>query len=82
MSAMFTWAMKEGLALNDPVVNTNKRDEKPRDRVLTDDELGLIWRNLPNGHFGTIVKLSFSPASARTRLPRSAGRKSTLRLMS
>jgi integrase len=57
MSAMFTWAMKEGLALNNPVVNTNKRDEKPRDRVLTDDELGLILRNLPNGHFGTIVKL-------------------------
>ena len=33
LSAVFAWAMREGLALSNPVVNTNKRDEHPRDRV-------------------------------------------------
>jgi len=30
MSAMFVWAMREGLVLANPVVNTNKRQEQPR----------------------------------------------------
>ena len=46
MSAMFTWAMKEGLALSNPVANTNKRPEKTRDRVLTGAELRAIWNAL------------------------------------
>ena len=42
LSAVFCWAMREGLALSNPVVNTNKRDEHPRDRVLSNDEIGRI----------------------------------------
>jgi integrase len=57
MSAMFTWAMREGLALANPVANTNKRDEVPRERVLRDSELGAIWHALGDGQYGTIVKL-------------------------
>jgi integrase len=57
MSAMFTWAMREGLILANPIIATNKRAEKPRDRVLTDTELGLVWRSLGSGDYGTIVKL-------------------------
>ena len=34
MSAMFTWGMKEGLVRANPVMFTNKRQEKSRDRVL------------------------------------------------
>jgi hypothetical protein len=46
MSAMFSWAMKEGEALNNPVINTNKRDKRPRERVLGEAELWRVWRAL------------------------------------
>jgi integrase len=46
LSALFSWAIGEGLLDSNPVVGTNKAiDETPRDRVLTDDELSLIWRH-------------------------------------
>jgi integrase len=57
MSAMFTWGMKEGLVLANPVMFTNKRQERPRERVLTDSELRLIWRALGDSQYDTIVKL-------------------------
>jgi integrase len=57
MSAMYTWALKEGIAAGNPVVNTYKREERPRDRVLSNKELALIWQALPPGNYGDIVKL-------------------------
>jgi integrase len=57
MSAMYTWGMREGLVLANPVANTNKRDETPRERVLRDDELRTVWRALGDNQYGTIVKL-------------------------
>src|SRR5262249_16146412 len=51
VSAMFTWGMKEGLVLANPIIATNKRAEKPRDRVLTGTELGLVWRSLGAGDY-------------------------------
>ena len=57
MSAMFTWAMREGLALANPVANTNKRAESPRERVLKDGELRAVWQALGDNQYGAIVKL-------------------------
>lgn len=57
MSAMWSWAMKEGLALANPVINTNKREEKPRERVLNNAELALVWRALGADQYDTIIKL-------------------------
>jgi integrase len=57
MSAMYTWALKEGIVAGNPVGNTYKRQERPRDRVLSDEELALIWKALPEGNYGDIVKL-------------------------
>jgi integrase len=57
MSAMFAWGMREGLVLANPVANTNKREEKPRERVLVDSELRAIWQAVGDGQYGTIVKL-------------------------
>jgi integrase len=56
LSAMFAWAMKEGVADNNPVIGTNKRPEQPRERVLSDNEIQLIWHALPRrawlyGHY-------------------------------
>lgn len=58
LSAMFTWAMGEGLAESNPVVGTNKpADEKARDRVLNDTELRTVWRACRNDTYGRIVRL-------------------------
>ena len=57
LSACFAWAMREGLALSNPVMNTNKRDEHPRDRVLSNDEIGRIWSGAGDDAFGAVIKL-------------------------
>jgi integrase len=58
LSALCTWAMREGLTDANPVVGTNKPAEsKPRERVLTDGELVLIWKATPANEYGRIVKL-------------------------
>jgi integrase len=57
LSAMFTWAVREGLAVSNPVANTNRREERRRDRVLSADELYKIWQALRDDDFGTIIKL-------------------------
>jgi integrase len=59
LSALFTWAMKEGLCETNPVIATNDPDEGilPRDRVLTDQELAAVWRACEDDTFGRIVRL-------------------------
>jgi integrase len=57
LSAMFVWAMGEGLAAVNPVINTNRREEKTRDRVLSNDELRTIWQALEDDDYSVIVKL-------------------------
>jgi integrase len=59
LSALFTWAMKEGLCEANPVIATNDPAEGilPRDRVLSDGELAVIWKACADDDFGRIVKL-------------------------
>jgi integrase len=57
LSAMFVWAMGEGLATSNPVANTNRREEKTRDRVLSDTELRTVWQALEDDDYSTIVKI-------------------------
>ncbi len=58
LSGFFGWAIGEGLATENPVVGTNRPvDAVSRDRVLADEEVRIIWRALPGGAFGSIVKL-------------------------
>jgi integrase len=57
LSAMFAWAMGEGMATFNPVVSTNKREEKSRDRVLSDAELATVWHTLSDNNFGAIIKI-------------------------
>jgi integrase len=46
LSAMFAWGMREGRVASNPAASVHKRQERPRDRVLSDGELGLIWRQI------------------------------------
>jgi integrase len=57
LSALFAWALKEGLVDSNPTVATNSFAEQPRDRVLTGGELRAIWNALPQSHYGAILKL-------------------------
>jgi integrase len=59
LSAMFNWAIREGIVGSNPAANTNKarQQEKSRDRVLSDDELRLILSCAGGGEYGTIIHL-------------------------
>ncbi len=50
--------MRQGLADANPVIGTGRAvADSSRDRVLTDDELRLIWNALPQNDYGNIVRL-------------------------
>ena len=58
LSAFFSWAMSEGIGLEtNPVINTKKSEEKPRERVLKDHELHAIWKHAGADHYGSVIKL-------------------------
>ena len=57
VSTFFTWAMQRGLAESNPVIGTEKNEEKSRDRVLTPAELRLIWNALDDNEYGACIKL-------------------------
>jgi integrase len=59
LSDFFGWAISEDIAgvESNPVINTKKFDEAPRDRVLKDFELQAIWQCAGDDHYGSIIKL-------------------------
>jgi integrase len=58
LSALFNWALGEGLCETNPVTGTNTSGEgRARDRVLSDDELVKIWNALPDNDYKPIVRL-------------------------
>jgi integrase len=69
LSAMYAWAIREGLSDANPVIGTNKAAEgKSRDRVLTAPELTAIWNALPEGNYGHIVKLLILTGTRREEI--------------
>jgi integrase len=58
LSAFFSWAAREGYVESNPVAFTNKAVENgSRERVLTDEEITLIWRSVGDSQYGAIIKL-------------------------
>jgi integrase len=59
LCAFFGWAIREGIKLPEGNVAsyTNKRDEKSRERVLTDAELKRIWKSCLDDDYGAVLKL-------------------------
>lgn len=58
ISAAFNWAIEQGLVDDNPVVGTGKiAKEVSRDRVLSDSELAMVWRQAGLGDYGRIIKL-------------------------
>jgi integrase len=58
LSVFFSWAIQHGRADANPVVNTAKNEEQSRDRVLTPNELRLIWNGLgDDNQYAAIIRL-------------------------
>jgi integrase len=72
LSALFSWAMREGLAETNPVIGTNNPGigTRPRDRVLDDHELRIIWQvcDKVDDDFCRILKLALLTACRRNEL--------------
>ena len=58
LSAMFRWAIGEGLCDHNPVTGTNRQEENGhRERSLGDDEVATVWLAAPENDYGNIVRL-------------------------
>jgi integrase len=68
LSALWTYAIAEGLAENNPVTGTRKAEERSRDRVLTQAEIRTLWHGLPPGRYGDIVRLLLLTAQRRSEI--------------
>src|SRR5262249_19921941 len=58
LSAMFRWAIGEGLCDHNPVTGTNRQEENGhRERSLSDHEIAKVWLAAPQNDYGSIVRL-------------------------
>lgn len=59
LCAFYRWAMAEGLVDHNPTIGTNDPEVGvlPRERVLSDSEIRVLWGALENDDFGRIVKV-------------------------
>jgi integrase len=68
LSACFTWGMREGLASHNPVLNSNKRGESARDRVLSNDEIRRIWNAAGDDAYGVVIRLLILTGQRRSEI--------------
>jgi integrase len=69
LSAFFNWCVSEGLLENNPVQGTAKANENgSRERVLTQEELRKLWRNLGDDRFADIVRLLLLTGQRRNEI--------------
>jgi integrase len=69
LSAFCTWAAREGYLETNPALYTNKAVEsRPRDRVLANAELALIWNALGDDRYGAIIKLLILTGARREEI--------------
>jgi integrase len=57
LTALWAWAIRQGLPVTNVASNTEKRKETSRDRVLSESELAAIWKACGNEDFGRIIRL-------------------------
>jgi integrase len=70
LSAMFTWAMENGLAETNPTIGSAKPKAPPsRERVLSDQELVAIWKATDEEtDFNRIVRLLITTGQRRSEV--------------
>jgi integrase len=68
-SDLFSWGMKQGLVENNPVIGTERpKAAPPRERVLSEEELALVWKAAGDDEFGWITKLLITTAARRSEV--------------
>lgn len=66
LSAFFVWAMAMGIVETNPVIGSPRPVEsKPRERILSDNELAAIWRACADDDYGRIIRLLMLTACRR-----------------
>ena len=71
LSAMFRWAIGEGLCENNPVTGTNRQEENGhRERSLSDSEVAKVWLAAPGNDYGNIIKLLLLTGCRRDEIGR------------
>ena len=69
LSAFYTWAIQEGLVDINPVTGTGKATENgSRERVLSPEEIKVLWRGLGDDFFSDIVRLLLLTGQRRTEI--------------
>jgi integrase len=71
LSSFFAWSMRQGIGVKaNPTIGTDNPvyGKAPRDRVLNDDEIRIIWRNCADDDFGRIVRLLLLTACRRDEI--------------
>jgi integrase len=67
LSALYAWAIRQGLAELNPVRDTGQAPERSRERVLSVEELRTIWTATAGGSdFDVIVRLLLLTGTRRT----------------
>jgi integrase len=66
LSGLFTWAMREGIVDENPVINAGHPEKpKSRERVLSTAELVEVWNATEGDDYGKIVRLLILTAQRR-----------------
>jgi integrase len=69
LGSFFTWTTKMGLIDSNPTVGAHApAASKPRERVLTDQELAAVWRECGDDDHGRIVRLLILTACRRAEI--------------
>jgi integrase len=70
LSAFFVWSIREGITDQNPVSGTNDPGAglRSRERVLSGDELRIIWRACEDDDFGRIVRLLMYTGARRDEI--------------
>jgi integrase len=68
LSSMYVWLMKQGLSEGNPVAQTERREEKSRDRLLSDSELREIWTALRDDPYSNVIRLLILLGSRREEI--------------
>lgn len=69
LSAFFVWAMRMGIVEHNVVIGTiEPKGNGPRERTLSDDELGRVWRACQDDDYGRIIKLAILLGARRQEI--------------
>jgi integrase len=68
LSKFFSFCREQGHDIANPVDGTTRHESEARDRVLTPNELRVIWQTAGDGDYGRIIRLLMLTGARRSQL--------------